>query len=78
MDSYMVCANGGLIVPVTDGQTVEKWLANNGDDLEYEDYLAYLGFPQVYIYYLLDLHAEYPNLSRFLLMLILRSLYNIR
>ncbi len=61
MDSYMVCANGGLIVPVTDGQTVEKWLANNGDDLEYEDYLAYLGFPQVYIYYLLDLHAEYPN-----------------
>ena len=77
MDSYMVCANGGLIVPVTDGQTVEKWLANNGDDLEYEDYLAYLGFPQVYIYYLLDLHADYPHWE-FLLMLILRSLYNIR
>ena len=61
MDSYMVCASGGLIVPVTDGQTIENWLSNMVDNLEYEDYLAYLGFPQEYIYYLVDLHERYPN-----------------
>lgn len=61
MNSYMVCLNGGLIIPIIDGQEVNTYIENIVNTLEYKQYLVYLGFPQEYLDYLVDLHERYPN-----------------